>query len=129
MMSNILIVEDSDSARAQMEMMVQELNHSCVTVSNGREALDLLRGNFSFDLVITDIFMPEMDGIETIEQIMHTFPSMRIIAVSAGGMGMSGTGMLEIASGMGASAILNKPFVPELFKKTIQEALVPKSLA
>jgi CheY-like chemotaxis protein len=122
-MSKILLIEDSESMRAQMEIMVSELNHSCTSVGNGREAIDLLKVENDFDLIITDIFMPEMDGIETIEKIRQIFPRKRIIAVSAGGMGMSGAGMLEIASGLGAQAVLNKPFATEAFKKTVLEAL------
>jgi len=123
-MSKILVIEDSESARAQMEMMVSELDHVCIAVSNGREALELMKTENDFDLIITDIFMPEMDGIETIEKIKQLSPNKRIIAISAGGMGMSGAGMLEIATGMGAQAVLNKPFVPDDFKRTVSEALI-----
>jgi CheY-like chemotaxis protein len=122
-MSKILVIEDSDSMRAQMQMMVAELDHICVTVNNGREAVDLLKTEDDFDLIITDIFMPEMDGIETIEKIREKYPEKRIIAVSAGGLGMSGAGMLEIAAGLGAQAVLNKPFAADTFKRTVSEAL------
>lgn len=123
-MSKILIIEDSDSMRAQMAMMVTELDHACITAANGREAFDLLKTENDFDLIITDIFMPEMDGIETIEKIREIYPEKRIIAVSAGGMGMSGAGMLEIAAGLGAQAVLNKPFAADIFKRTVSEALL-----
>ncbi|NJK90507.1 MAG: response regulator [Blastochloris sp.] len=122
-MSKILIIEDSETVRAQMEMMLNEGGHLCVTVENGREALEVLSREADFDLIITDIFMPEMDGIETIEKITQKFPGKRIIAVSAGGMGMSGAGMLEIATGLGALAVLNKPFASDDFKRTVEEAL------
>ncbi|MDD5262635.1 MAG: response regulator [Methylacidiphilales bacterium] len=123
-MSKILIVEDSISARAQIEMMLAELNHQLVGVSNGREALDLLKKENDFDLIITDIFMPEMDGIETIEKAIEFCPQTRIIAISAGGMGLSGAGMLEIASGLGARAVLHKPFAAEEFRQTVREVLL-----
>jgi len=64
-----------------------------------------------------------MDGIETIEQLVIKYPDTRIIAVSAGGLGMSGAGMLEIASGLGADAVLNKPFGSADFTKVVTEVL------
>jgi CheY-like chemotaxis protein len=57
--------------------------------------------------------MPELDGIEFIEQAKAKFPDVRIIAISAGGMGMKGDEMLDIASGMGAEKIVTKPFSNE----------------
>ncbi|MDR0532580.1 MAG: response regulator [Verrucomicrobiales bacterium] len=122
-MSKVLIIEDSEAARAQMEILVTELNHICLGAANGREAINLLSEQGDVDLIVTDIFMPEMDGLETIELIAQTYPKIRVIAVSAGGVGMSGASMLEIASGMGARAVLNKPFGAEDFKNTIAAVL------
>ena len=123
-MSKILLVEDSESSRAQIEDMLKELNHQIVGVSNGLEALEFLKKEKDFDLLITDIFMPEMDGIETIEKVIQLAPGTRIIAISAGGLGLSGTGMLEIASGLGARAVLHKPLVAADLRRTVQEVLV-----
>ncbi|MDZ4788569.1 MAG: response regulator [Blastochloris sp.] len=122
-MSKILVIDDSEFFREQMHILATELDHVCVTAGNGREALDLLKTENDFDLIITDIFMPEMDGIETIEQLVIKYPDTRIIAVSAGGLGMSGAGMLEIASGLGADAVLNKPFGSADFTKVVTEVL------
>ena len=123
-MSKILLVDDSESTRAQIEEILKELNHQIAGVSNGLEAIELLKKEKNFDLVITDIFMPEMDGIETIEKVIELFPLTRIIAISAGGMGLSGSGMLEIASGLGAQAVLHKPLIPAEFRRTVQEVLL-----
>lgn len=122
-MSKILVIDDSESIRGQMEQYLLELNHTCTCVGNGSEAMNLLKTEYTFDLVITDIFMPEMDGIETIEKIVTTYPHARIIAVSAGGMGMSGAGMLEVATGLGAVAVIHKPFQSPDFKRVVAEVL------
>lgn len=122
-MSRVLVIDDSEVIRGQMEQYLIELNHTCICVGNGSEAMHLLKTEYNFDLVITDIFMPEMDGIETIEKIVSSYPHARIIAVSAGGMGMSGAGMLEVATGMGARAVIHKPFLSPDFKKVVVEVL------
>lgn len=122
-MGKVLIIDDSESSRAQMEMLVSQLDKEVVCVENGMDALRLLKNDEVFDLIITDIFMPEMDGVETIEKIIEMQPQAKVIAVSAGGMGMSGGEMLMIAEGLGARAVLNKPFEGELFKTKVSEVL------
>lgn len=124
-MSRILIIDDSESFRAQLEHQLTAQHHACATAANGREALALLRSQGPFDLAITDIFMPEMDGIETIEQLRTLQPDLKVIAVSAGGVGMSGTAMLEIAQGLGAATTLPKPFAPAALDEAIRLALSP----
>lgn len=122
-MSYILIVEDSEALRAQIEHHLTAQNHRCATAANGHEALTILREQGPFDLVITDIFMPEMDGIEAIEKIKAQQPTLKVIAISAGGMGMSGQAMLEIAQGLGAATTLAKPFEPADLDQAIRTAL------
>jgi len=81
-----------------------------VSVENGVAALKQLKAQKPFDLLITDIFMPEMDGIEVIEKTRQLFPDMKIIAISAGSMSIQGEEMLTIASDLGAQKVVKKPF-------------------
>ena len=122
-MSRILIIDDSDSMRAQLELSLAELNHTLVTASNGLEAVHAVQSAGPFDLMITDMFMPEMDGVEAIERIQAIQPGIKIIAISGGGMGMSGAAMLDIADGLGAQKSLPKPFKPEELRLAVTEAL------
>jgi CheY-like chemotaxis protein len=122
-MSHILIIDDSESIRAQVEIQLSDLQHTCRTAANGQDAIALLRAHGPFDLVITDIFMPEMDGIETIEKLQAMQPSIKVIAISGGGVGMSGAAMLEIAEGLGAVCTLPKPFPPDALNQAVRTAL------
>jgi CheY-like chemotaxis protein len=122
-MSHILIIDDSESLRAQIEHHLAGQQHRCATAANGHEALAILREQGPFDLVITDIFMPEMDGIEAIERMKALQPTLKVIAISAGGMGMSGQAMLEIAQGLGAAITLPKPFQPAELDQAVRTAL------
>lgn len=122
-MKKILIIDDSESTRAAIETILTTLGHQVVSVANGKAALGRLQSDAPFDLLITDIFMPEMDGIEVIEHVKNYYPDTRIIAMSAGGMGMKGEEMLEIASGLGAEHIVRKPFSPDDISTAVHAAL------
>lgn len=122
-MKKILIIDDSESIRASLELILKELDHDVVSVGDGRAGLKALEAEGPFDLVITDIFMPEVDGIEFIEQTKAKFPDIRIIAMSAGGMGIEKGEMLDIASGLGAEKIVAKPFSNEEISSTVTAML------
>ena len=77
--------------------------------SDGGEAAKLLRDQ-GFDLLITDVVMPERDGLELIAFSRRTRPSMKIIAISGGGQYLRGPDCLRIARGLGAHAVVMKPF-------------------
>ncbi|MEM6886004.1 MAG: response regulator [Verrucomicrobiota bacterium] len=109
-MKRIMIIDDSDATRASIECVLIALGHQVVSVENGLDALKELKAGEPFDLLITDIFMPEMDGIEVIEKSRQLYPDMKIIAISAGGMGIRGEEMLAIASDLGAQKVVKKPF-------------------
>lgn len=68
----ILIVEDNLMSAKLMEHSLKKLNYHAVVASNGRNALDILAENATIDLVITDVMMPEMDGIELLERIKYS---------------------------------------------------------
>jgi len=109
-MKRIMIIDDSDATRASIECVLITLGHHVVSVENGVAALKQLKAQKPFDLLITDIFMPEMDGIEVIEKTRQLFPDMKIIAISAGSMSIQGEEMLTIASDLGAQKVVKKPF-------------------
>ncbi|MEM1157974.1 MAG: response regulator [Verrucomicrobiota bacterium] len=122
-MKRIMIIDDSDATRASIECVLIALGHHVVSVENGVEAVKQLQQQDPFDLLITDIFMPEMDGIEVIEKSKQQFPDMKIIAISAGGMGIQGQEMLNIASDLGAEKIVKKPFSNDEISEAVTHIL------
>lgn len=107
-MSAILLVDDDPSVRQVVSEMLRQAGHDVTPAENGRVALAQLRER-TFDLVITDLIMPEQEGIETIAEIRRHEPNMRIIAMSGGGRLGPGD-YLETARYLGADATLAKPF-------------------
>ena len=124
-MANILIIDDSESMCEQIETLARELQHTTRSVTSGRDGCRAAREDGPYDLVITDIFMPDMDGIETIETIKSTAPLSKIIAISGGGAGLSGQAMLEVASGIGADLTMHKPFNASELQSAITSLLSP----
>ncbi len=103
--ATIVIVDDDHAVRHFLESTLTEVGYSVLTACNGRQALELLRTEKSA-LLITDLVMPEQEGIETIMTARKEFPDLRILAMS----GSRGTPYLRIAKQVGAHAILGKPF-------------------
>jgi len=89
-----------------------------LTASNGHQALETLRTEKS-TLLITDLVMPDKEGIETIIAVRKEFPALRIIAMS----GSHGTPYLQIAKRVGAHAILSKPFDRKAALETVDRVL------
>ncbi|MBI5382049.1 MAG: response regulator [Opitutae bacterium] len=107
-MSKILLVEDDGQIRALLKRILEKQNHSVQEAPHGREALALLASELP-DLVITDMFMPEMDGLEFIEQMLARHPGLPFVAISGEG-GLDAEVFLRIARYRGAHGILQKPF-------------------
>ena len=75
------------------------------------------------DLVITDIFMPEQEGLETIKELKHDFPAVKIIVISGGGAGLKPEPYLKIAGQFGANKTLTKPFKRDDILRAVKELL------
>src|SRR3954467_7323786 len=98
--------------------------HQVVTANNGKSALALLATGH-FDLVVTDIVMPDMEGLELTRSIRKTKMSIKIIAMSGGGRGSAGD-YLTLAKTFGAAATLEKPFDIETLTNTVNDVLGAK---
>lgn len=90
------------------QLQLQKLGHRVVIASDGLEAARLLHDH-SFDLVITDVIMPDRDGLELILELKKSRPSVRILAMSGGGEYTSGRDCLRLAQNFGAHAVVIKP--------------------
>ena len=90
-------------------MLFRSHGHAVAEAADGAEALHILAAR-PIDLVITDLLMPETDGIETIVELRRLYPATKIIAISGGGEYQSGAGFLRAAESLGADRTLTKPF-------------------
>lgn len=113
----ILVVDDDEGVRELLREVLLEAGYQVTVASQGREMLAELRHEH-FDLVITDILMPEQDGLESIGMLRHEFPRQRVVALS----GAAGV-LLEVASRMGASQVLTKPVRPVLLLETVAQVV------
>ena len=121
-MSAILLVDDDLQVLDVLSEMLRLEGHSVVTAENGAIALERMRQGI-FDLVITDIIMPDKEGLETISDIRKRDTQMPIIAISGGGR-IGPDDYLEAARHIGANATLAKPFARRELINTVS-ALLP----
>jgi CheY-like chemotaxis protein len=121
-MARILLIEDDEAVRTLLRQTLTQSGHTVVEASTGREGLELFRRAPHTDLVITDILMPEQEGLEVVMALRDTHPPVKIIAIS--GAGPHGGGdYLAVARAMGASKVLQKPFSIATLIATIDELL------
>ena len=107
-MASILVIDDDKQIRDLMRKVLEGAGHTVVDAPNGRMDMQLWRVNRS-DLIITDILMPEQDGLELIRELRRDAPEAKIIALSGGGQKLH-LDTLDLARKFGAVGTLNKPF-------------------
>ncbi len=120
-MADIIVIDDDPALRGTIRKILERGGHSVREAEDGVAGLKLV-GDDPPDLVITDLLMPEKEGIETIMELQDQFPSVRIIAISGAGSG-SDAGPLTDAELLGASATLPKPFSVQKLLDTVDRVL------
>ncbi len=111
-MPRILLIDDDDTLRKIVAKSLGYSGHEVIQATDGKQGMDLVRST-EFDVVITDLIMPEQEGVETIAMLRTEYPRLPIIAISGGAV--HSPLYLEIAAKIGARFILAKPFhMPEL---------------
>ncbi len=120
MNASILVAEDDELIRSTIRRSLEQRGYDVCEAANGAEAIRALRAE-PFDLVITDILMPEKDGLETIRHLRKELPAVKIIAIS----GNENQLFLDSASGLGATRSLAKPFRPSELLELVAELLEP----
>jgi CheY-like chemotaxis protein len=119
-MALILLVEDDDSVRRATRLVLEGAGHTVVEARNGLR-IEAKVAEHKPDLVLTDMLMPERDGVETVLALRRRHPTLPIVAMSGGGRrGVLDLGMVKR---LGASATLDKPFDGEQLNKLISEVL------
>lgn len=108
-MAKILVIDDDRSLLEFMSVVLHNSGHTVFVAHDGREAHEVARRH-AVDLVITDILMPEADGLSVISNLKKTLPNVRVVAVSGGSSLVPVDYSLAIAAMFGAPLTLRKPF-------------------
>jgi len=117
-MGRILVVDDDDAVRGVLQKTLSDAGYEVLSARDGREAMRLV-ATHPFDLVLTDLIMPDQEGIETIRELHRDYPSIRIVAMS----GAMDAVYLKTAELLGAGAALRKPIDGSELLRTLRELL------
>lgn len=120
-MPRILIIDDDLEILEVFREILQHEGYDVLAASDGRQGINLCRKE-QVDLVITDIVMPEKEGLETIVELRRDLPHVKIIAMSGGGQ-IGAEEYLPLAEKLGAQCTLDKPFTPMKLLEAIGELL------
>jgi len=120
-MARILIIDDEAAIAMMLKKMVEKAGHKAETAVNGNEGLQLFE-TFKPDLLITDIVMPEKEGLEIIFELRRKNPNLKIIAISGGGR-FQYEGYLNSAKHLGANKVFQKPLDLKELISSISELL------
>ncbi len=121
-MARILIIDDEELARFTVRDILEGQEHEVEEAANGQEGVDL-HASKPFDLVITDIIMPEKEGVETIIELRKDNPDLKIIAISGGGRTRN-MDFLQLAKKYGADKVLAKPFTEDALVECVDACLI-----
>jgi len=117
-MAKILVIDDEPSVTASLEQALRMAGHKVMLAANGLEGTKQHSAEPA-DLVITDMFMPEQDGVQTILQFRKLFPGVPVIAMTGNPNG----DILTVAQRLGAVAVFEKPFSTDDLLKAVDKAL------
>ena len=121
-MARILVIDDDELYRVMGESALRARGHDVVSAIDGDDGLRVLDDG-NFDLVITDIVMPNCEGIETIQKVQCLLPTPKVIAVSGGGQHDDGQVYLRMAAAFGVDGVLQKPFRPNALVELVDEII------
>jgi|ERR1700752_128080 len=120
-MNSILLVDDDEQFRSMLAESLRRAGFSVDEASDGREGLKAY-AHHPRDLIITDLIMPEKEGLETIQEFRQNYPDARIIAIS-GGSRKGPYDYLKMAKLFGARRVLAKPFARDEILEAITQVL------
>jgi CheY-like chemotaxis protein len=118
-MARILVIDDEPSVLQAIEQALKVGKHTIISAMNGEHGVRRFQSDAP-DLVITDLFMPDKDGVKTILELRKLQPDVRIIAISGNPLSEK---VLPIAQKLGAIKVLQKPFSVAELLQSVQEAL------
>ncbi|MFQ6113748.1 MAG: response regulator [bacterium] len=116
-MARILVIDDEPQVRTMLKEIFEDEGYQVVTAADGEEGLKLYRYEPA-DLVVTDIVMPEKEGLATIRELRQISPEVKIIAISGGGRVVT-RDFLRVAQAFGAKRVFSKPIATEELLRAI----------
>lgn len=114
----ILVVDDDPLILEVLKLYLERAGHVVMAAENGLEAVSCL-SQATPDVIILDIFMPEMDGLETLRQVKRGAPAAKVLAIS-GASSSHSCDFLSIAAKLGADFVLRKPFTGAQFVDCVE---------
>lgn len=120
-MAKILLIDDSESIRVFLRQILSGAGHQVLTASDGRHGLEILRSN-PVDLIVTDIYMPELDGLAVMRRAQDLSPGIRVIAMSDR---IDTHHLRATTRAEGAYLTLKKPFTPQELLTAVEAVLDP----
>lgn len=117
----ILLVDDEEAIRKMVLAVLGDERYSFTEATNGAEALHILE-TASFDLIITDVIMPDCDGIELVMTVRKKLPDIKVIVMSGGGR-VQANHYLNLAQKLGATRVFEKPFDTLEFRQAAHDLL------
>lgn len=124
MKQSVLVIDDDVGVGTMIRLMLDDEGYRVISVTDARDGLRKLTAE-RVDLIITDIIMPDMEGIELIVRVRNAHPTVRIVAISGGGRSHNAD-FLKFAQRLGADAVLAKPFRREDLMEVVRKVL-PKA--
>jgi DNA-binding response OmpR family regulator len=121
-MTHVLVIDDDEQMREMLAQMITREGYSVSTAVDGEEGLATMRRQPA-DLVVTDILMPKMDGIDLIVELRRAFPDVKILAISGGRRSISPGFNLQSAALVSGCAVLSKPFTRDQLVGRIRSCL------
>ena len=118
-MAHVLVIDDDPLFREIAQEMLTQAGHAVILASDGAQVAHL-PAEPAPDLAVVDMLMPERDGIETIGDLQSRWPSIKVIAVSAGARNLEPDLLLRAAKALGADATLPKPLEREAFVELVR---------
>jgi CheY-like chemotaxis protein len=121
MTNKILVIDDDELIRLTIKNVLKRINLTVLEAKNGNEGLSVFKSEQPH-MVITDILMPDKEGLETIKEMREFNPNVKILAISGGG-NMQNMTFLQLAEKLGANLTLTKPLKPDDLLKAVQTLL------
>jgi CheY-like chemotaxis protein len=118
-MTKLLLIDDDDAFRKMLRLTLVKLGYQVTEAGNGKEALKR-HAEDPADIIITDLIMPEKEGLETIQDFRAKHPGVKIIAISGGGR-INARDFLVVAKVFGADRTFTKPFANADLAKALSE--------
>ena len=121
-MKKVVVIDDDIQCNQLVCMILKHAGYEVRSANNGAEGLKMIMQERP-DLVITDLYMPEKDGLEMIMELRQTERKIKILAISGGALNIDRADTLDAAEMFGADAIMAKPFNVETFLNKVKELL------